>query len=221
MSQSQSPSQLPKLPTSDESLMEVNGRPYYIKSKRTIPYLYDIDTNDEVGYWSSKKGQWILFSLYNKLMKHKYEGGGENGEKRLLSQENDDEETDTSEEEEEEQDQEYDHEETDTSEEEEEQDQEYDHEETDTSEEEEEEEQECDDEETDTSEEEEEYDHEKPVLTKVKDDYNNTMLIFTFFVFFVYLIFQKEFQSIYFDFAFIILINLLNTLKVFEYLNDE
>jgi len=32
---------------------------------------------------------------------------------------------------------------------------------------------------------------------------------------------QKEFQSIYFDFIFLVLVNLLNTLKVFEMLNDE
>ena len=57
--------------------MEINGRPYYVKSKGNVPYLYDIDTHDEVGYWSSKKGQYIMFSLYNRLMKEKYESQGE------------------------------------------------------------------------------------------------------------------------------------------------
>jgi len=53
--------------------MEINGRPYYIQSKGTVPYLYDIDTNDEVGYWSSKKGCYVMFSLYNRMMKQKYD----------------------------------------------------------------------------------------------------------------------------------------------------
>jgi hypothetical protein len=53
--------------------MEINGNPYYIKSKGNVPYLYDVDTNDEVGYWSSKKGQYVMFSLYNRMMKEKYE----------------------------------------------------------------------------------------------------------------------------------------------------
>jgi len=48
--------------------MEINGHPYYIKSKGNVPYLYDIDTHDEVGYWSSKKGQYVMFSLYNRIM---------------------------------------------------------------------------------------------------------------------------------------------------------
>ena len=62
---------------SESVRMEINGHPYYIKSKGSVPYLYDVDTNDEVGYWSSKKGQYIMFSLYNKIMKKKYEDIGD------------------------------------------------------------------------------------------------------------------------------------------------
>ena len=58
---------------SEQLRMEINGTPYYVKSKGNVPYLYDIDTHDEVGYWSSKKGQYIMFSLYNRIMKKKYE----------------------------------------------------------------------------------------------------------------------------------------------------
>ena len=57
--------------------MEINGHPYYMKSKEGVSYLYDIDTHEEVGYWSSKKGQYIMFSLYNRLMKQKYENNGQ------------------------------------------------------------------------------------------------------------------------------------------------
>jgi hypothetical protein len=65
---------------SESVRMEINGHPYYIKSKGSVPYLYDVDTNDEVGYWSSKKGQYIMFSLYNKIMKKKYEDLGDSSE---------------------------------------------------------------------------------------------------------------------------------------------
>ena len=58
---------------SQTARMEINGRPYYIRSKGNVPYLYDIDTNDEVGYWSSKKGCYVMFSLYNRMMKQKYD----------------------------------------------------------------------------------------------------------------------------------------------------
>ena len=53
--------------TTDVVHMEINGHPYYTKSKGNVPYLYDIDTHDEVGYWSSKKGQYVMFSLYNRI----------------------------------------------------------------------------------------------------------------------------------------------------------
>ena len=57
-----------------------------------------------------------------------------------------------------------------------------------------------------------------PATEKRTTTYSIVML---FVVLFMYLILQKEFKSIYFDFAFIILINLLNTSKAFEILNDE
>ena len=33
--------------------MEFNGIPLYVKSdgEKGIPYLYDVDTNEHVGYW--------------------------------------------------------------------------------------------------------------------------------------------------------------------------
>lgn len=64
---------MPNLKSSEFSSMEINGIPYYVASKEGVPYLYDVDTREEVGYWSSKKGQYIMFSLYNKIMKKKYE----------------------------------------------------------------------------------------------------------------------------------------------------
>ena len=65
---------------SDTLSMEINGTPYYVASKEGVPYLYDVDTREEVGYWSSKKGQYIMFSLYNKMMKKKYENLSDSNE---------------------------------------------------------------------------------------------------------------------------------------------
>ena len=72
--------QLPNSKSSDTLYMEINGTPYYVASKEGVPYLYDIDTREEVGYWSSKKGQYIMFSLYNKMMKKKYENLNDSSE---------------------------------------------------------------------------------------------------------------------------------------------
>jgi hypothetical protein len=71
---------MPNLKSSDFSSMEINGTPYYVASKEGVPYIYDIDTREEVGYWSSKKGQYIMFSLYNKMMKKKYENISDSSE---------------------------------------------------------------------------------------------------------------------------------------------
>jgi cation transport ATPase len=166
--------------------MEINGQPYYVKSKEGVPYLYDIDTHDEVGYWSSKKGQYVMFSLYNRLMKEKYEN---QGEKRMNCSSSDS----TSESE------------PMNSEEESQQDEEA------------EEESQQDEEEEESQEEE----AEEESLVETKNQTNTYSLMILFLILFVYLTLQKEFQSIYFDFIFLILINLLNTLKVFEILNDE
>ena len=165
--------------------MEINGQPYYVKSKEGVPYLYDIDTHDEVGYWSSKKGQYVMFSLYNRLMKEKYEN---QGEKRMNCSSSDS----TSESE------------PMNSEEESQQD---------------EEEEESQQEEAEEESQEEEAEEES--LVETKNQTNTYSLMILFLILFVYLTLQKEFQSIYFDFIFLILINLLNTLKVFEILNDE
>ena len=160
--------------------MEINGQPYYVKSKEGVPYLYDIDTHDEVGYWSSKKGQYVMFSLYNRLMKEKYEN---QGEKRMNCSSSDS----TSESEpmnsEEESSQE--------------------------------------DDSQQEEEESQEEEAEEESLVETKNQTNTYSLMILFLILFVYLTLQKEFQSIYFDFIFLILINLLNTLKVFEILNDE
>jgi cation transport ATPase len=160
--------------------MEINGTPYYIKSKGGVPYIYDIDTHDEVGYWSSKKSQYIMFSLYNKMMKMKYE-----------KEETEEEETETGTEEKEE-------EESETG-----------------TEEEEEEESDSEEEESDSEEEEEEESETKNKKSGSKS------LVFVLVLAFIYLNLQKEFQSIYFDFIFLISINLLNTFKVFEMLEDD
>lgn len=181
--------------------MEINGQPYYMKLKGTVPYLYDIDTNDEVGYWSSKKGQYIMFSLYNRLMKEKYES---QDERRASCSSRSDEtmESDSSSSSQTE-------------------------EESDSScsqteeEEEEEEEKESDSSSSQTEEEEEEEEEQESLVNKTSNTINKHSIVILFLLFFVYLIFQKEFQSIYFDFIFLILINLLHTLKVFETLNDE
>ena len=156
---------------SEQLRMEINGTPYYVKSKGNVPYLYDIDTHDEVGYWSSKKGQYIMFSLYNRIMKKKYENDAEESTSCSSDSttETDDSKSESSSQEEEE----------------------------------------------DSQEEEEES------RVKTKSQTNTYSLMFLFLILFVYLTLQKEFQSIYFDFIFLILINLLNTLKVFEMLNDE
>ena len=163
--------------------MEINGQPYYVKSKEGVPYLYDIDTHDEVGYWSSKKGQYVMFSLYNRLMKEKYEN---QGEKRMNCSSSDstsesepmNSEEESSQEEEESQEEE-------------------------------------------AEEESQEEEAEEESLVETKNQTNTYSLMILFLILFVYLTLQKEFQSIYFDFIFLILINLLNTLKVFEILNDE
>ena len=160
--------------------MEINGCPFYIKSKNNVPYIYDVDTHDEVGYWSSKKGAYVMFSLYNKLMndlRKKKETESSAGESdSSLDEEGEGEEGEEGEEDEED-----------------------------------EEEEECEESKTNA-------DVVDSIQEKLTTNYSIVML---FVILFIYLILQKELQSIYFDFVFIILINLLNTLKTFEILNDE
>jgi hypothetical protein len=50
--------------------MEFNGVPLYIKSDNEtgIPYLYDVDTNENVGYWCQKKGEYVIFSPYEQIL---------------------------------------------------------------------------------------------------------------------------------------------------------
>ena len=50
--------------------MEINGMPLYIKSngEKGIPYLYDVDTNEHVGYWCQKKGVYVMFSPYEQIL---------------------------------------------------------------------------------------------------------------------------------------------------------
>jgi hypothetical protein len=160
--------------------MEINGRPFYIKSKNNVPYIYDIDTHDEVGYWSSKKGAYVMFSLYNKLM-------NDLRKKKETESSACESESSLDEEDEQEEGEEGDEEEGD------------------------EEEEECEESKTNA-------DVVDSIQEKLTTNYSIVML---FVILFIYLILQKELQSIYFDFVFIILINLLNTLKTFEILNDE
>ena len=166
--------------------MEINGRPYYIRSKGNVPYLYDIDTNDEVGYWSSKKGCYVMFSLYNKMMKQKYdevfstsESESDSSSSSSSSSSSEEVKPNSSSQD-----------------------------------------KECDESDKEGDQEEEEGNDENIHQTTAKK-MNTYSLMFLFLVFFVYLTLQKEFQSIYFDFIFLILINLLNTLKVFEMLNEN
>jgi hypothetical protein len=52
-----------------QTMLEINGRPFYVKSdEKGIPHLYDIDTNEEVGYWCQKSGTYVMFSPYEQIM---------------------------------------------------------------------------------------------------------------------------------------------------------
>jgi hypothetical protein len=177
--------------------MEINGHPYYMKSKGNVPYLYDIDTHDEVGYWSSKKGQYVMFSLYNKLMNSLKEkqhteskGCDDDSDGQSISQTTEMDSSSKS--------QEDDADDDSSS-----KSQEDDADELDSD----------SDSDSDSN----------VIVTREtqKNQINTYLLIFVFLMLFVYLTLQKEFQSIYLDFVFLILINLLNTLKVFEFMNEE
>ena len=55
--------------TKDTTTMEINGRPFYVKSDEKGNHrLYDIDTNEEVGYWCQKSGTYVMFSPYEQIM---------------------------------------------------------------------------------------------------------------------------------------------------------
>lgn len=180
--------------------MEINGHPYYVKSKGNVPYLYDIDTNDEVGYWSSKKGEYVMFTLYNRMMKQKYNNYISSDSDLKSNSDSDGEkwsETDS----------------TSSGESSPASSPASSSNQSSSS---------CDDdnqeiEEIDSSSDDEET---QDVLQKTSKKMNTYSIIFLFLILFTYLTLQKEFQSIYFDIIFLILINLLNTLKVFEILND-
>jgi len=164
--------------SSESVRMEINGHPYYIKSKDSVPYLYDVDTNDEVGYWSSKKGQYIMFSLYNKIMKKKYEESSDSSE----SESTDSNKTQTDSESGSEK-----------------------------------ERADSGSESSDSGSETSSSDSESEITSeKIKNKMNNYSLIFVFLIFFVYLTLQKEFQSIYFDFIFLILLHILKVFELFD-----
>ena len=193
---------------SDTLSMEINGTPYYVASKEGVPYLYDVDTREEVGYWSSKKGQYIMFSLYNKMMKKKYENlsdSSESTDEFETIQPKSESESDSGSRTEE--------------------NEESDSESEPGSRTEENEESDSESEPGSRIEEKDESDSESEPGSQeeiqIKKNHLNTMFMFTFLILFVYLTLQKEFQSIYFDFIFLICINLLNTIKVFEMLDDE
>ncbi len=181
--------------SSDTVRMEINGHPYYIKSKGNVPYLYDVDTHDEVGYWSSKKGQYVMFSLYNKIMKNKYENNDHSIEPESSGSETT--QVDSSLESESEESESGSEESESGS-----------------------EESESGSEESESGSEESE--SETQVTYKIINNMTSKYsLILMFVILFVYLTLQKEFQSIYFDFIFLVFLNLLNILKVFEIMNDE
>lgn len=180
--------------TTDVVRMEINGHPYYIKSKGNVPYLYDIDTHDEVGYWSSKKGQYVMFSLYNRIMNNLKEK--QHTESKGCDDDDDggDDDSETTE--------------------------------TGSS-----SKSQHGDDDDSSSKSQDGYDFESDSESEAtnthvsretqRNQINTYSMIFVFLVLFVYLTLQKEFQSIYLDFVFLVLINLLNTLKVFEIMNDE
>ena len=184
--------------------MEINGHPYYIKSKGNVPYIYDIDTNNEVGYWSSKRGGYVMFSLYNQIMKQKYDNNAENAESNEEKEEEkengnvilSDSESELAEDED---------------------DEESDDEDEDDDESEDEDDEDSDDEDVDEEESDEEESEDEKHEERLKQT-STYSLMFAFLMFFIYLTLQREFQTIYFDFMFLILINLLNTLQVFEML---
>lgn len=184
--------------TSDILSMEINGTPYYVASKEGVPYLYDVDTREEVGYWSSKKGQYIMFSLYNKMMKKKYENLNDSSEYtddlETVQPESDSDSNSGS------------------------------HEETEDSGSESESGQDSGSRKEENEESESDSGSDSGSDSESQEDIqfkkNNTIFKFTFLILFVYLTLQKEFQSIYFDFIFLICINLLNTFKVFEMLDE-
>ena len=187
-------------PNTSPLRMEINGRPFYIKSKNNVPYIYDVDTHDEVGYWSSKKGAYVMFSLYNKIISDMKQKKCQQGQER-------EQEYSTSDSDSESHNGDGDERDDETS--------------------------------SDSSDSElEENDKQKKVEvtsstdnTDANTDDANTnekksentkySFIMLFLVLFIYLTLQKELQSIYFDCVFLILINLLNTMKVFEIMNDE
>ena len=58
---------------SQNSILEINGTPFYVRTHedeqgKGTPQLYDIDTNEHVGYWCQKDGTHVMFSPYEKLM---------------------------------------------------------------------------------------------------------------------------------------------------------
>ena len=188
--------------TTDVVRMEINGHPYYIKSKGNVPYLYDIDTHDEVGYWSSKKGQYVMFSLYNRIMnnlkeKQHTESKGCDDDDDGGDDDSETTETGSSSKSQDDSSSKSQHGDDDDS----------------------------------SSKSQDGYDFESDSESEAtnthvsretqRNQINTYSMIFVFLVLFVYLTLQKEFQSIYLDFVFLVLINLLNTLKVFEIMNDE
>ena len=207
---------------SDTLSMEINGTPYYVASKEGVPYLYDVDTREEVGYWSSKKGQYIMFSLYNKMMKKKYENLSDSSESTYefeTIQQKSESESDSGSRTEEKEESESDSDSESRTEENEESDSESRTEEKDESESD--SDSESRTEEKDESESDSDSEPGSQEEIQIKKNHLNTMFMFTFLILFVYLTLQKEFQSIYFDFIFLICINLLNIFKVFEMLDDE
>ena len=83
-----------------QTILEINGRPFYMKSdEKGNPRLYDIDTNEEVGYWCQKSGTYVMFSPYEQIMnrlKRLNEEDLKNNVKEEETQETEEEEDDDS-----------------------------------------------------------------------------------------------------------------------------
>jgi len=164
--------------------MEINGMPLYIKSsEKGIPYLYDLDTNEHVGFWCQKKGVYVIFSPYMRIVNNlkrsvREESRNSGGKLKEKEESKADEEKSKADEEKEE-----------------------------------EEEEEIEEEEEVEEEEEEEEEEEKEMEElKEEGTLYPTSTIFKFFVLmFVYIMFQKCFQVIYIDFIFAFAFTILYT----------
>jgi hypothetical protein len=149
-----------------------------------VPQLYDIDTNEHVGYWCQKNGTYVIFSPYEKLMnvlKSECESTRSTRKCEVDDDAGDTDDTDDTDE----------HDDTD------EDDDTDEHDDT--------------DEEVDSADSSDSSDRADSVDEKLKRENEDNMRIFVrfFILMFVYMMLQKYFQTIYFDLIFIVAFTLV------------